>query len=292
MKISMPTPLRSRLSRVLPVLALTVAVAGCVHVPNPNPNDPWESYNRSMFAFNETVDKAFLKPIAQGYEAVVPQPARSCVSNVFNNFKDVWSSFNSFLQGRAFDGINSFGRVLMNSTLGIGGCIDVASMKGVPRVVNDFGITLGVWGFGPGPYVVLPFLGASNLRDGTSTVAWFAYDYSPPYAPIFAIDNIPVRNSIIALAVVDLRASLLSADEMVDRIALDRYAFIRDAYIQRRAALVQGQHVDPNTTPEGLPKYEDNDTLPDYSDDDMNGEDAAGESNAGTSGTSPQSADQ
>ncbi|MAK54551.1 MAG: hypothetical protein CML17_01655 [Pusillimonas sp.] len=105
------------------------------------------------------------------------------------------------------------------------------------------------------------------MRDGTSTVAWFAYDYTPPYAPIFAIDNIPVRNSIIALAAIDMRASLLSADEMVDRIALDRYAFIRDAYIQRRAALVQGQSVDPNTTPEGLPKYEDNDTLPDYSDD-------------------------
>jgi|TARA_A100001391_G_scaffold205463_1_gene207410 phospholipid-binding lipoprotein MlaA len=284
MKISMPSPLRSRLSKVLPVLALTAVVAGCAHVPNPNPNDPWESYNRSMFAFNETVDKAFMKPIAQGYEAVMPQPARSCVSNIFNNFHDAWSSVNSFLQGRPFDGINSLGRVLMNTTMGIGGCIDVASMNGVPRIVNDFGVTLGVWGFEPGPYVVLPFLGASNVRDGTSTVAWFAYDYSPPYAPIFAIDNIPVRNSIIALAVIDMRASLLNADDMVDRIALDRYAFIRDAYIQRRAALVQGRSVDPDTTPAGLPKYEDNDTLPDYSDDeDMNGENGAANPASGSS---------
>tara|TARA_R110000851_G_scaffold293427_1_gene448030 strand:+ start:65152 stop:66021 length:870 start_codon:yes stop_codon:yes gene_type:complete len=284
MKISMPSPLRSRLSKVLPVLALTAVVAGCANVPNPSPNDPWESYNRSMFAFNETVDKAFMKPIAQGYETVVPQPARSCVNNIFNNFQDAWSSVNSFLQGRPFDGINSLGRVLMNTTMGIGGCIDVASMKGVPRIVNDFGVTLGVWGFEPGPYVVLPFLGASNVRDGTSTVAWFAYDYSPPYAPIFAIDNIPVRNSIIALAVIDLRASLLNADDMVDRIALDRYAFIRDAYIQRRAALVQGRSVDPDTTPAGLPDYEDNDTLPDYSDDeDMGNERGAANSASGSS---------
>lgn len=292
MKISMPTPFRSRLVKVVPALALAVAVAGCAHVPNPNPNDPWESYNRTMFAFNDTVDKAFLKPIAQGYEAVVPEPARTCVHNVFNNMKDVWSSFNSFLQGRPFDGINSFGRVLMNSTLGIGGCIDVASMKGVPRVVNDFGITLGVWGFEPGPYVVLPFLGASNLRDGTSTLAWMAYDYSPPYAPIFAIDNIPVRNSIIALAVIDMRASLLSADAMVNRIALDRYAFIRDAYIQRRAALVQGQYADPNTTRRGLPKYENNNTLPDYSIDEDTSDEVEGNANGAASGTSPQPAGQ
>ncbi|MBC7203001.1 MAG: VacJ family lipoprotein [Pusillimonas sp.] len=292
MKNTLPTPLRLRLAKVLPVLALTIAVAGCAHVPNPSPNDPWESYNRSMFAFNETVDKAFLKPIAQGYEAVVPQPARSCVNNIFNNFKDVWSSFNSFLQGRPFDGINSFGRVLMNSTLGIGGCIDVASMNGVPRVVNDFGITLGVWGFEPGPYLVLLFLGSSNLRDGAGTAAWFAYDYSPAYAPIFAIDNIPLRNSIIALAIIDLRASLLSADEMVDRIALDRYAFIRDAYIQRRAALVQGQSVDPNTTPGGLPEYENNDTLPDYTEDeDINGNNTNGQTGA-ASGVSLQPAGQ
>lgn len=259
----------NRLGKVLPVLALSAAISGCAHVANPTPDDPWESYNRSMFAFNDTVDRALLKPIATGYETVVPKPARTCISGIFNNLQDVWSSLNSFLQGRAHDGINMFGRVLFNSTMGLGGCIDVASMNGSQRIINDFGITLGVWGFQPGPYLVLPFLGASSVRDGVSTAAWFAVDISPPYSPIFEIDNIPLRNSILALAVIDLRAGLLPADRMVDEIALDRYSFIRDAYIQRRQALVEGRHADAgHTTRGGLPKDEKGLSVPDYSDND------------------------
>lgn len=258
-----------RLGKVIPVLALSAVVSGCAHVANPVPQDPFESYNRSMFAFNDTFDRALLKPIATGYETVVPKPARTCVSGVFNNLQDVWSSFNSFLQGRAHDGINTFGRVLFNTTMGLGGCIDVASMNGSQRVINDFGVTLGVWGFDSGPYLILPFLGSSSVRDGISTAAWFAIDISPPYAPIFEIDNIPLRNSILALAVVDLRARLLPADRMVDEIALDRYSFIRDAYIQRRQALVEGRQVDTDdTTRRGLPTNEKGISVPDYSLDD------------------------
>ncbi|MBC2770651.1 MULTISPECIES: VacJ family lipoprotein [Pusillimonas] len=258
-----------RIGKVASVLALSAVISGCAHVANPTPDDPWESYNRSMFAFNDTVDRAVLKPIATGYETVVPKPARTCVNGIFNNLQDVWSSINSFLQGRAHDGINMFGRVLFNSTMGLGGCIDVASMNGSRRIVNDFGVTLGVWGFQSGPYVVLPFLGSSSVRDGISTAAWFAIDISPPYSPIFAIDNIPVRNSILALAVIDLRASLLPADRLVDEIALDRYSFIRDAYIQRRKALVEGRYADADhTTRRGLPKDEQGLAVPDYSIDD------------------------
>ena len=279
MKTLIRTLVSHRLTKLLPVAALA-ALAGCAHVANPTPQDPWESYNRSMFKFNDTVDRAVLKPVAQGYETVVPRPARTCIGNIFNNMGDIWSAFNSFLQGRAPDGINSFGRVLLNTTMGLGGCFDLASMNGVQRIENDFGVTLGVWGIKSGPYLVLPFLGPSSLRDGVSTALWYAVDTSPSYAPVFQIDNIPLRNSILALAVVDLRAKLLPTDAMVNRIALDRYSFIRDAYVQRRKALVRGRHLTPHSTPDTVPNYDD-DSLPNYEDE---------PSDAGTSAPAAQPA--
>src|SRR5690606_26396669 len=212
------------------LLGATALVAGCATVTHPTPQDPWESYNRSMYAFNDTVDKAVLKPIATGYDKLMPDPAQTCIHNIFNNLGDVWSAINSFLQGRGVDFFNTLGRVLFNSTMGLGGCIDVASMNGAHRISNDFGVTLGVWGFDSGPYVVLPFLGSSSVRDGTATLGTFAAGVSP-ITPVFEIDNIPLRNSIIALYAVDTRANLLDADKLVNDVALDRYSFIRDAYI-------------------------------------------------------------
>ena len=254
-----------RLGRLAPVVALTAFFAGCAHVPNPTPQDPWESYNRSMFQFNEAFDKALFKPIASGYKQLTPEPARNCIHNIFANMADLWASVNSFLQGRGHDGVNMLGRVLFNSTMGLGGCIDVASMNGSQRISNDFGVTLGVWGFKPGPYVVLPFIGSSNVRDAAGIGTMFAAGASS-YTPIMAIDNVPLRNTILGVAAVDLRASLLDADDLVDRIALDRYSFIRDAFIQRRQSLVQGNRVDPDAPYGTLPDYSD-DELPDYSDD-------------------------
>lgn len=265
-----------RLTRLAPVLALTVLAAGCASVPNPSPNDPWEGYNRSMYAFNDTVDRAVLKPVAKGYTAITPQPVRTCVHNIFNNVGDVWSALNSFLQGRVPDGINTVGRVLFNSTMGLGGCIDVASMNGSKRIANDFGVTLGVWGFKPGPYLVLPFIGPSTLRDGAGVATSFATGVSY-YSPVFEIDNIPLRNSILGLSVVDLRASYLDADDLINRTALDKYSFIRDAYLQRRKALIQGMNVDaedpnylikdvPNASGQSQP-YNDQ-SLPQYEDPD------------------------
>lgn len=252
---------RKRMARCIPALTAAALAAGCASVPNPNPKDPLESYNRGMYAFNDKVDQVVFKPIAQGYETVTPKPVRTCIHNMFNNLADAWSSINSFLQGRAHDGINSMGRVLFNSTMGLGGCIDVASMNGSKRIVNDFGVTLGVWGFGPGPYIVFPFWGSTTLRDGTASLAGLAADASM-YTPIFAIDNVPLRNSIIVLSLIDMRASLLSADKLVNDIALDKYSFIRDAYLQRRQALVEGSHA---TSRQSLPDYS-SDDLPDYSD--------------------------
>ncbi|HUH88406.1 MAG TPA: VacJ family lipoprotein [Pusillimonas sp.] len=275
------TETRGRLSGLASALALTAFVAGCAHVPNPNPQDPWESYNRSMYQFNDAVDKALFKPIATGYKQLTPEPARTCIHNVFANMADLWSSVNSFLQGRGHDGINMLGRVLFNSTMGLGGCIDVASMNGSQRIVNDFGVTLGVWGFKPGPYVVLPFLGSSSVRDGVGRGAMMAAGGSS-VAPVMAIDNIPLRNSILVLDAIDTRASLLDADDLVNRIALDRYSFIRDAYMQRRESLVRGNQVNPDAPYGTLPDYSD-DELPDYSDDD----DSAAQAPAPAAGSVP-----
>ncbi|HLU18937.1 MAG TPA: VacJ family lipoprotein [Pusillimonas sp.] len=276
------TQTTTRLGRLAATLALAGVAAGCASVPNPTPEDPWESYNRSMFQFNEAVDKALFKPIARGYRDLTPEPARTCIHNIFANMADLWASVNSFLQGRGHDGVNMLGRVLFNTTMGLGGCIDVASKNGVKRIPNDFGVTLGVWGFKPGPYVVLPFLGSSNVRDGAGIGAMTLAGASS-YTGIMAIDNVPLRNTILAVAAIDLRERLLDADDLVDRIALDRYSFIRDAYIQRRKALVEGQHVAPGAPYGSLPYYSD-DNLPDYSDDE---DDDATAAPAPATGTAP-----
>lgn len=250
-----------RLIRMTALLGATTLAAGCATVNNPNPNDPWESYNRGMYTFNDTVDRAVLKPIATGYDAIMPDPVQTCIGNVFNNFADVWSAANSFLQGRGHDFVNTVGRVLFNSTMGLGGCIDVASMNGAKRIQNDFGVTLGVWGLESGPYLVLPFLGSSSVRDGAGTVGTFAANVSP-VTPVLAMDNVAARNAIIALYAIETRAGLLDADKLVNEIALDRYSFIRDAYMQRRKAQVDSRRANP-----ALPDYSEN-NLPDYSDDD------------------------
>ena len=250
-------------------VSAAVLASGCATVESPSPRDPWESYNRGMFAFNDAVDGALLKPIAYAYRDLTPQPMRSCVSNIFGNLEDAWSAVNSFLQARGHDFFNTLGRVLFNSTMGLGGCIDVASMNGAYKIKNDLGTTLGVWGIGSGPYVVLPFVGSSTLRDGTATLGGLAADVSP-LTPIFEIDNIPLRNSVLGLYAIEARESLLDADELVNRTALDRYSFIRDAYLQQRDAMVNQRRADggapPDYSDDDLPDYSD-DELPDYSDD-------------------------
>lgn len=255
-----PSPERTgRYARIGCVVGAAAILAGCASVKTPNPQDPWESYNRGMFAFNETFDGVLLKPVATAYDQLMPDPAQNCVHNVFNNIADVWSGLNSFLQGRGHDFFNTLGRVLFNSTMGLGGCIDVASMNGAQRIQNDFGVTLGVWGLDSGPYVVLPFIGASSLRDTTAFVGTLAADVSP-LTPVLHLENISLRNGIIGLYAIDTRASLLPADRLVDEVALDRYSFIRDAYIQRRESMVQSRR-----NGDTLPNYDAG--LPDYSDD-------------------------
>jgi phospholipid-binding lipoprotein MlaA len=238
------------LFRLAAVTLAGVAVAGCA-VQNPDPRDPWEGVNRGIYTFNDKVDRAVLRPVAEGYTYVTPQPVRSCISNIFNNVGDVWSAANSFLQGRGHDFVNTIGRVLFNTTMGVGGCFDVATANGARRIPNDFGTTLGVWGIGNGPYVVLPFLGPSSVRDSVG----LAGDWGTGQVlGVGAIDNVPLRNSLYGLQVVSKRADLLDASDTVDRVALDPYSFVRDAYLQRRASMVLGHSA--NST-ENLPNYDD-----------------------------------
>ncbi len=246
--------------RCLMPLSAAVLVAGCATVPGePDPRDPFEPLNRSIYQVNSVVDEQVLVRVATAYRDVVPPPVRSCVHNMFANLRDLWSAANSFLQARMPEGINSTGRVLMNSTLGAFGCFDPASEVGVARVKNDFGITLGVWGLDAGPYLVLPLLGPSSVRDGVGMIADFQGNVMGYH------DNVRLRNTLRGISLVDERAQLIGAVEMVNRLALDPYSFVRDAYLQRREQRVRGSAAALDLPDYSLPEYDDP-AVPDYDD--------------------------
>ncbi|HVE89217.1 MAG TPA: VacJ family lipoprotein [Burkholderiaceae bacterium] len=224
----------STLSLALSIVA--VALSGCATVPadsGNDPRDPLESFNRQVFEFNEVVDRAVLKPVAQAYEFVLPEPVRDCVSNIFSNFREPSNAVNNLLQGKPIDAISDVCRLVVNSTIGLAGCFDPARKMGLEKHSEDFGQTLGRWGLGAGPYLVVPILGPSSVRDAIGI-----YGAEPYLDPNFYIDNIRVRNAIIGTRVVDQRAQLLRADDLVSGAALDKYRFIRDGYLQRRRSQV------------------------------------------------------
>ncbi len=218
----MQTQTRSLFLTVLCALMLS----GCASTGN---NDPLEGMNRGVYKFNDVADKAVIKPIAGAYKAVLPSPVRSGVSNFFGNLNTFVSVINDLLQFKFDKAVEGAGRFVINSTFGIAGLIDVASMDGIEKRNEDFGQTLGYWGVGSGPYIVLPFLGPSNLRDTTGFVVdTLAFD------PITYVDDPATRNSARALKYLDKRAQLLPGSDLLDEAALDPYAFMRDAYSQRR----------------------------------------------------------
>jgi phospholipid-binding lipoprotein MlaA len=223
------------LLRLAFAVSVAVILGGCATVQSPDPRDPWEGFNRRVYTVNDAVDRAVLKPFAQAYQFVTPTPVRSCVSNMFSNLGDVWSAANSFLQGRGLDGINNMGRFMFNTTMGVGGCFDVATNTGATKNPNDFGITLGVWGASNGPYVVLPILGPSTVRDGVG----FGVGVFGNPTSLTRINDVPWRNSLLGLWAVNTRSNLLETTNTIDRVALDPYSFVRDAYLQRRAAQVR-----------------------------------------------------
>ncbi len=215
----------SRAGLVIAVLSAAIAT-GCATTANPD--DPLEGYNRAMFGFNEQVDKVVVKPAAQVYEAVLPQPVRTGVGNVLGNLGDPWIALNNLLQGKVADGMGDLMRFALNSTWGLLGLLDVASEAGLPKHDEDLGQTLGRWGVGEGAYIVLPFFGPRTVRDAVALPADMMANEP------FDIDHIPTRNSVLGTRLVHGRSTLLGADRTVEEAALDRYAFVRDFYLEQR----------------------------------------------------------
>jgi phospholipid-binding lipoprotein MlaA len=218
-------------------LGLVILASGCATVQPggtgaaatpPPKEDPWESFNRKVYAFNEVVDENLLKPVATAYRKVVPQLVRTGVSNFFGNLGDVWSAANHLLQGKVHHGLDMGMRVATNTFFGLGGLLDPATEFGLVRRSEDFGQTLGRWGVGPGPYLVLPFLGPSTLRDTGGLIV------DRQAAPSQLAKTDAASYAITTLQVVDLRASLLDAGKLLDEVSLDKYSFLRQAYLSRR----------------------------------------------------------
>jgi len=225
--------------RILAVAAIaaSLVLGGCATVQQARGGpgqklDPWENWNRKVFAFNEGLDTYVLKPVATAYSNVVPQPVRRGVDNFFANAADAWSAINNILQGKGQAAFEDVVRVTTNSFFGIGGIFDVASEIGIERHKEDFGQTLGRWGFGPGAYVVWPLIGPSSVRES------IALPLDRTASPALYLNNGSWQFGIVGLQIINTRAKLLGASQVIDDIALDKYSFIRDAYLQRRRSLV------------------------------------------------------
>lgn len=220
-----------RLSLRIACLSLLVSLlGGCASTQNAR--DPFEPVNRAVYSFNETVDKAVFKPVANAYQAVLPQFVRTSVSNFFGNLNDVLIALNNLLQGKFHAAVSDFGRISINSTLGVLGLFDVASEAGVQKNNEDFGQTLGWWGIGDGPFIMLPILGPSSGRDVVGRIGDFFTD------PVTYIDPTRSRNQLRGTYAVNRRAELLDASTILETAALDPYEFMRDAYLQRRRNLI------------------------------------------------------
>lgn len=213
------------------LLLVGLTLGGCA-TSHHNPKDPLESFNRGMYKFNDTVDKAVLKPVAQGYNNILPSPAKTAVTNFFSNLDDVTVTLNDLLQLKIVQGITDFERVLFNSTFGIFGLIDIATSMGLEKHDEDFGQTLGRWGIRSGPYLVLPFFGPSSVRDGIGLYV------DSQTSMLKEVDYIPTRNEMYATTTVNDRANLLDQEKILDEASIDRYSFLRDAYLQRRQSKV------------------------------------------------------
>jgi phospholipid-binding lipoprotein MlaA len=244
-------------------IAAAAMLAGCAAQQRaPSPLDPIEPVNRAVFEFNETADRFVFKPVAQGYKFVLPEVVRTGVTNFFANLADPWIAVNQLLQGKVELALSDGWRFITNSTLGLGGIFDIATDMGLPKHNEDFGQTLGVWGFDTGAFLVLPILGPSSVRDGIGLIA-DTYGFLPWRLPDWLDFNHRVawQNSLSALDFVNIRANLLDATDLLEDAALDRYAFIRDAYFQRRRNLVYDGNPPPKSAPtSGLAPAPDLDT--------------------------------
>jgi len=238
--VSLAAGSRRWLPRAAPVIALALLLGGCATTgdargPRAVPkqrSDPWENWNRKVFAFNEGLDANLLKPVSTVYVNALPQFVRTGVDNFFNNAADAWSAINNLLQGKGEPAFQDFVRVSTNTTLGFFGLFDWASQFGLEHHYEDFGQTLGHWGLSPGPYVVWPVLGSSSVRDSVGLPLDLAA------SPALFVSGTAVKWGMTGVHLVNARADLLGASKLLDEIALDKYQFVRDAYLQRRRSLV------------------------------------------------------
>ena len=208
------------------LLAIAIVLSGCAS-QGANKDDPWEGWNRGMYKVNKAIDTAIAKPLTKGYKAVTPDIVEDGVSNIFSNLEDVPTMVNNLLQGKVGDSFSDLGRIILNSTIGIAGIWDPASKMGLEKHDEDFGQTLGAWGVGSGPYVVLPLLGPSTLRDTAGLPVNSLMD------PIQEVDHIPTRNQIKLMELINRRSGLLELEKQLED-AIDEYAFVRDVYLQNR----------------------------------------------------------
>lgn len=225
----MPSSRCGRSRGLLAGVAL-LCLAGCASVPEASrdPRDPWEGYNRAMFQFNDAVDRAVLKPVAQGYERYTPDPVRTSVGNFFSNLGDVGILANDALQWKFHEAAVDLTRLIMNTSFGIFGLLDVASPMGLDKNNEDFGQTLGRWGVPSGPYLVVPFWGPGTLRDAPAELV------DRRIHPLYSYHEHPDQEALTALGLVDTRADLLSVERGLEGLGGDRYAAIRNAYLERR----------------------------------------------------------
>lgn len=222
--------------KLLLLVILGMVLVGCASIPAgeiKSKNDPFEPMNRAVFTFNEALDDYVMTPVAKVYRFVLPEFVRERISNIFSNIGDIYTSVNNLLQGKPKEAADDLVRVFVNTTLGLGGMFDVATAGGMEKRKEDFGQTLGVWGVNPGPYLVLPFFGASNIRD----TAGFFVDFKTDIL-FQQIPDVGVRNTVTGVRIVDMRAKYLDSSNLLEEAAIDKYTFVRDAYFQRRQNLV------------------------------------------------------
>lgn len=219
--------------RVWSIVLVLLLFSGCAATGGDgDPRDPWEGMNRAVYRFNDGFDDYLARPVASAYRDVLHVEIRSRVSNFFSNIQDIFIGVNNLLQGKLQEGVEDWARFAFNSTIGLAGIHDVASDMGIEKHNEDFGQTFGRWGADPGPYLILPFLGSSTLRDtGGLALDWY-------FAPLAEARPIALRNSLYTLYFVNTRAELLGASDLLEQAALDRYIFQRDAYLQRRRSLI------------------------------------------------------
>ncbi|WP_414450483.1 VacJ family lipoprotein [Burkholderia sp. 22PA0099] len=245
-----------RLRNAALAAAVFAAMSGCATVQTPTKGDPMEGFNRTMYKFNDTIDTYALKPAAKGYQWVVPGPVRDSVTNFFSNIGDVYIAANNLAQLRIADGVGDIMRVVINTVFGVGGLFDVATVAKLPKHSSDFGITLGHYGVPAGPYVVLPLLGPSTVRD----TAGLAVDYVGN--PLTYVNPDSLSWGLFGVNLLNTRANLLGAGDVLDAAAIDKYSFVRNAYLQRRQSLISASGGPGGRAAAAVPDY--GDALPKY----------------------------